>query len=119
MVANDVIADFDLLGKLCVLNTNPVVATNLLLLAVEEKLLTSLNLNRRFTPFDISKTDPRSLQVYVYSTLFSRDFGSFTNHLDEDFVLFILYLRRVYPTNIHTLLEQLDNGRLEGKKKVR
>ena len=117
VVADDVITDFDLLGKLRVLDTNPVVATNLLLLAVEEKLLASLNLDRRFTPFNISKADPRSLQVNVYSALLPRDFGSFADHLDENFVLFVLYLRRVDPANVHALLEQLDNGRLEGEKK--
>ena len=117
MVADDVITNFDLLSKLRVLDANPVVATNLLLLAVEEKLLASLNLDRRFTPFNISKADPRSLQVNVYSALLPRDFGSFTDHLDENLVLFVLYLRRVDPANVHALLEQLDNGRLEGEKK--
>ena len=119
MVADDMIADFYLFGKLCVLDANPVVATYLLLLAVEEKLLASLDLDRRFTPFNVSKADPRPLQVYVYSALLPRDFGSFSDHLDENFMLFVLYLRRVDPANVHALLEQLDNGRLEGEKKVR
>ena len=98
------ISNLDLLGQLSVLNANPVIATYLFLLAVEKKLLPSLNLYRWFSPFNVSKADSWSLQVDINSTLLARNFCCFSHHFDEYFMLFVLDLCSIDPTNVHALL---------------
>ena len=112
MIANDVVANLDLFGQLCVFHADEVLTPDHLLLAVEQKRLAGFDLDGRFSRLNIAQTDAWPLQVYVDATFFPGNFGGFSHHFDEDLVLFVLDLRRVYSANVHAFLQKLDYSRL-------
>ena len=113
MVDDDMVTHFDFLGKVRVLNATPVFTSQHLPLAVEVELLTCFNGNRVHLSFELTESDPRSLQVNVDSTLLALDFSRFAHHIDQNFMLFILDLSRVDPAYVHAFLQHLDYGGLK------
>ena len=103
MVTDDVISNFDLLGQLRVFNTNETFAPHNLLLAVEEELLTGFDLDGGLPALNVTQTHPRSLQVNIDATFLAGNFGGFSHHFYQYFMLLVLDLSRVDPADVHAL----------------
>ena len=63
--------------------------------------------------FDVAQTDAWALQVYIDATFFPSNFGGFSHHFNQYFVLFVLDLRRVDSANVHAFLQELDYSGLK------
>ena len=107
VVANYMVTDFELFGELSVLHANEAVVSSHLALAVEQEALPSLDLDARLSALDLAQADAGPLQVDIDAALLAGDLGSFSHHLDQDFMLLILDLRCIDPANVHALPEKL------------
>ena len=103
VVNNDMVSDFHLLGKVRVFNTDELVIADDLLFAVEQVLLASLDLVERLASFKITQAYPGSLQVDINAAFFASNFRSFPHHLNQNLVLLVLNLRRIDPTDVHSV----------------
>jgi hypothetical protein len=112
VVADDVVAHLQFLGELTILHTDKRLVTCHFFLAIEQELLASLYLHTWFAVYDFSESDARALQVNIDATFLARNFCSFANHLNQDLVLFVLDLGRVYAADVHPFLQELDYRRL-------
>lgn len=119
MINDDMITNFKFLGKICVLDTDKIIVSNNFFLAVEEELLACFDLDARFSIFNVTKTDSGSLQVNIDATLLSRHFCSFSYHLNQYLVLFVLDLCCIDPANVHTFLQKFNNRGLDKKIDIR
>jgi len=113
VVADDVVAHLQFLGELPILHADKRLVTYHLLFAIEQELLACLYFNAWFAVGDFSESDARALQVNIDATLLTGNFGGFANHLDQDLVLFVLDLGRVYSADIHPFLQELDYRSLQ------
>jgi len=107
------VAHLQFLGELTILYADKRLVTYHFLFAIEKELLACLYFNAWFAVLDFSESDARSLQVNIDATLLAGNFSGFANHLDQDLVLLVLDLGRVYAADVHPFLQEFDYRRLQ------
>jgi len=107
---DDVVTYFHLLGEVGVFDTDEVFVAFHLLLAIEVVLLALLELDRLQSFFEITESDTGTLKIDIDTASPLGHCCCISDHLNEDFVLFVSDLSHVDPADVHTALQHRADG---------
>ena len=110
MVHYYMVTHLEVLGQVGTLDAHAALVSHELLLAVEQVLLAGRDLDRLFIFLELTNFDLWSMEVYVDSALASGHFCRLPDHLNQNVVLSVFDLGRIYPTDIHPILQHFEDG---------